>query len=533
MTEGGTAAAGEVPAEEAGVGKPPDKPILDRPVFLISFLCLLVAALPMILWPETSAAAVDAVYAWIAHTLGIFYLWAGIGALGFLCFLALSRYGRRVLGGDAKPEYSNLSWMGMLFCAGIGSGLLYWSTAEWAAYMDSPPFGIEPGTHEAQEWAAAYGIFHWGVSAWTLYCLPTLAIAWPYYHYRLPYLRLSGAFVGLFGLDFSHRFWGRVVDLLFILALIGGTGTSLGLATPMLGAVSARLFGWEESFALTLAICAVCVGLFAASVYLGLERGIRRLSNVNVAFACLFLAWVLATGPTLFALELGTASVGLLVQEFVRLNTWADVIRDTGFVAEWTVFYWAWWIAYGPFMGLFVTKISRGRSLRAVIGGMVGFGTLGCAAFYIVWGNSVMWMDMTTGLGFVELMRAEQTASAIAAAVGAVAGQPWPLLLFLILGLSFVATTYDSAAYCIAAAATRNVPPGADPSRTHRVFWAFALAVLPVALVLIGTMSAAKSSTLVVSLPLLALFALMAVALMRSLRDSDAGPVAADERRTD
>ena len=525
MAEGGAAiAAGRLPAEESGL-----KPILDRPVFLISLICLLAAALPMILAPETAAGLVDAVYAWIANTLGVFYLWAGIGAFGFLAYLAFSRYGGRVLGGEAKPEYGNLSWMGMLFCAGIGSGLLYWSTAEWAAYMESPPFGIEPGTAEAREWAAAYGIFHWGVSAWTLYCLPTLAIAWPYYHYRLPYLRLSGAFVGLFGREFPQRPLGRAVDLLFILALIGGTGTSLGLATPMLGAVSARLFGLDESFGLTLVICAVCVGVFAVSVYLGLERGIRRLSNVNVVLAGVFLVWVLATGPTLFALELGTASVGLLIQEFVRLNTWADAIRDTGFVAEWTVFYWAWWIAYGPFMGLFVTKISRGRSLRAVIGGMVGFGTLGCAAFYIIWGNSVMWMDMTAELGFVELMREEHTATAIAAAVATLAGQPWPLLLFLILGLSFVATTYDSASYCIAAAATRNVPPGVHPSRAHRVFWAFALAVLPVALVLIGTLNAAKSSTLVVSLPLLALFGLMAVALMRSLRDT--APLAADGRR--
>ena len=516
MAEQGVAVGGSERAGRAATVRP----LLDRPVFAIGLLCLLGAAVPMILAPETAAEAIDGIYAWIARTLGIFYLWACIGATAFLVYLACSRYGARVLGGDATPEYGTFSWMGMLFCAGIGSGLLYWSTAEWASYVDSPAFGIEPGSPAAREWAAAYGIFHWGISAWCLYCLPTVAIAWPYYHYRLPYLRLSGAFVGLFGRNFPERAWGRAVDLLFILALIGGTGTSLGLATPMLGAVAARLFGLDESLALTLTICAVCVGVFAVSVYLGMERGIRRLSDANVALAGVFLVWVLVTGPTLFALELGTASLGLVAQEFLRLNTWADAIRETGFVADWTVFYWAWWIAYGPFMGLFVTKISRGRSLRTVIGGMVGFGTLGCAAFYIVWGNSVMWMDLNAGLGFADLVRGDQTATAIAAAVAALAGQPLPLLLFLVLGLSFVATTYDSASYCIAASATRNVPPGVHPSRAHRVFWAFALAVLPVALVTIGTLSAAKSATLVVSLPLLGLFGLMAVALVRSLRES-------------
>ena len=386
--------------------------------------------------------------------------------------------------------------------------------------MDQPPFGVEPGTAEAREWAATYGIFHWGISAWCLYCLPTVAIAWPYYHYRLPHLRLSGALTGLFGREFSNRPWGRLVDLFFILAMVGGTGTSLGLATPMLAAVAARLVGIDESFALTLVISAICVAMFAVSVYLGLERGIRRLSNVNVALAIFFLAWVLATGPTMFALELGTSGLGLMLAEFVRMNTWTDPLLETGFVEDWTVFYWAWWIAYGPFMGLFVTRISRGRTLRSVILGMIGFGTLGCALFYVIWGNSVMWMDMNTGLGFLDLVRDGQPATAIAAAVGAVAGNPLPLLLFLVLGLIFVATTYDSASYAIAATATRNLHPGAHPGRAHRVFWAFTLALLPVALVVIDTLSAAKSATLVASLPILVVLALMVVSLLRSLRDA-------------
>ena len=471
----------------------------------------------MILFPDAAGALVDAVYAWIASTLGLFYHWATIFATVFLAWLAFSRHGKRVLG-DGPPEYGMVSWIGMLFCAGIGSGLLYWSTAEWASYMDQPPFGVAPGGPEAQEWAATYGIFHWGISAWCLYCLPTVAIAWPYYHYRLPYLRLSGALVGLFGPDFAHRPWGRVVDLLFIVALIGGTGTSLGLATPMLAAVAGRLLGIGESFALTLVIAGLCVVLFAISVYLGLERGIRRLSNVNLALAGIFLVWVLVTGPAIFALELGTSAIGLMLQEFVRMNTWTDPILETGFTEDWTVFYWAWWIAYGPFMGLFVTKISRGRTLRAVILGMIGFGTLGCAVFYVIWGNSVMWMDMNQGIGFLELVRDGKTAGAIAVAVGSLAGQPVPLAVFLVLGLVFVATTYDSASYAIAASATRNLTPGSDPSRPHRVFWAFTLALLPIALVVIDTLSAAKSATLVVSLPLLVVGGLMVVSLLRSLR---------------
>ena len=494
---------------------------LDRPVFSISLACVVGVSAPMIVFPDASAQLVDAIYEWIAGTLGLFYLWACVFATGFLAWLACSRHGKRVLGGDAKPDYGNISWMGMLFCAGIGAGLLYWSTAEWASYVDQPPFGVAPGSAAAREWAVTYGIFHWGISAWCLYCLPTVAIAWPYYHYKLPYLRLSGALTGLFGRNFPQRSWGRAIDLLFILALIGGTGTSLGLATPMLGAVAARLLGIGESLALTMAICALCVVLFAVSVYLGMERGIKRLSNLNVALAGVFLVWVLATGPTMFVLELGTSSLGLMVQEFVRMNTWSDAVRESGFVEAWTVFYWAWWIAYGPFMGLFVTKISRGRSLRALIFGMVGFGTLGCAAFYVIWGNSVMWMDMNASIGFQELVDAGNTATAIAAAVGGLALQPLPLIVFFILGLVFVATSYDSASYAISASATHGLTPGRHPTPAHRVFWACTLALLPLGLVVIGTLKAAKSATLVVSLPLLVVMALAVVSLLRSLRDGE------------
>ncbi len=514
--------AAEKNASAAAPGQPRAK--LDRPVFAISASCVVAAAVPMIVFPEAAATRIDQVYGWIVGAFGVFYLWATIFATVFLAWLACSRHGRRTLGDDAKPEYGTLSWMAMLFCAGIGSGLVYWSTVEWAYYLDQPPFGVAPGTESAREWAAAYGIFHWGISAWCLYCLPTVAIAWPYYRYRLPYLRLSGALVGLFGRDFAHRPWGRAVDLLFIIALIGGTGTSLGLATPMLAAVAARLFGIDESFWLTVAIAGVCVALFATSVYLGLERGIRRLSTVNLALAGVFLVWVLVTGPAIFALELGTSSIGLMVQEFVRMSTWTDAVRNSGFIEDWTVFYWAWWIAYGPFMGLFVTRISRGRTLRAVILGMIGFGTLGCAVFYVAWGNSVMWMDMHEGIGFLDLVRDGKPATAIAGAVANVAGQPLPLALFLALGLIFVATTYDSASYSISAAATRGLTPGAEPSRPHRVFWAFALALLPVALVAINTLDAAKSATLVASLPLLAVTVLMVASLLRSLREPDCPP---------
>ena len=325
---------------------------LDPVLFGASVSLVIIVCVPMILAPEQAAVTVTALYTWIANELGLLYQWATIGSTLVLIWLAFGKHGNCRLGGDdARPDFSTFSWMGMLFCAGIGAGLLYWSPIEWASYLDTPPFGLPAGSADAREWAATYGIFHWGLSAWCLYCLPTVAIAYPYYQRDIPYLRLSTSLVGLFGDSVVHKPLGRIVDLVFIIALIGGTGTSLGLATPMIAACMTTLLGLAESLAMDITVMFIAVSLFSISVYLGLEKGIKRFSDANVIMAGIFIVFVLIAGPTFFQLKVGTNSLGLMLQDFVRLNTWTDPILETGFVQDWTIFYWAWWLAYGPFMG--------------------------------------------------------------------------------------------------------------------------------------------------------------------------------------
>ncbi len=494
-------------------------PQIDKVLFIASAGLIGVACIPLVIAPEQASVAVSDIYNFIATNFGIGYQWITLATAVVLLVLALGKHGHRRLGGaDARPAYSDVSWMGMLFCAGIGGGLLYWSPIEWAFYLNDPPFGLDSGSPEAREWAATYGIFHWGFSAWCLYCLPTVAIAYPYYQRNIPHLRLSTSLVGLAGDDVVHRPLGRAVDFIFIIALVGGAGTSLGLATPMIAACIGALFNIAESGTLDMAVAFVSVMLFALSVYLGLDKGIKRFSDVNVAIAALFAGFVLLAGPTLFSLKLGTNSLGLMIQEFVRLNTWTDPVLESGFIEDWSIFYWAWWLAYGPYVGICVTRISRGRTLKQLIFGMVGFGTLGCALFYITIGNTAMWMDMQGTVAVREMVAAEQADTAIAAIVQALPLQPLPLIAFVVMAFIFVATTYDSASYSIAAAATRRLPAGANPVRWHRVFWAFALMVLPLALMLVGGLRAVQSAVLVVSLPVMAILVAMTIALFIELR---------------
>ena len=344
-------------------------------------------SIPLLVFPEQSAVVLKTAYAWIAETFGWFYILTGAAALAIVLYIGMSRFGKIKLG-DGEPEFSTVSWISMLFAAGIGAGLMYWSGIEWAYYVQAPPFKAEPFSHEAYLWSSSYGLHHWGFVAWALYCLPTLAIAYPFYVRRIPQLKYSlSAHYWLKGRESSAL--ARLMDSFFMVALIGGAGSSLGFSTPLIAAFIERLIGIPANFALELMVVAICVVVFAGSVWLGLQEGIRRLSNFNIVLALFFLATVLLASDTLFLLKMAVNSLGFLFQNTLAMTFWTDPIDNTGFVGDWTVFYWAWWIAYGPFVGLFVTRISRGRTIREVVVGMLLLGSLGVWLFFRLVGTFV------------------------------------------------------------------------------------------------------------------------------------------------
>ncbi len=503
-----------------------EAPGLDRTVFSLALLTLLGVCLPLGLLPERGGEVVTGVYAWTTENLGLFYQWFAIGVILFLAWLAFGRHGDVRLGdADDRPQFSTHSWVGMLFCAGVGAGLLYWAAIEWAGYYEDPPHGVTARSTEAIEWATAYGLFHWGPVAWCLYALPTIAIAYPYHVKKVPYLRASTSCHALLGPKGENGALARAIDLLFMIALLGGAGTSLGFSTPMITAVAARIFGIESSVGLQLGIAALCVALFAASVSLGLEKGIRRLSDLNVVLALAFVAFVVAVGPTAFILRMGTDSIGFMIDRMARMLTWTDPVERSGFVESWTIFYWAWWIAYGPFVGLFVTRISRGRTIRQVIVNMVVFGSLGGWAFFIAVGDYALHLELEGILSVTGIVESQGRPEAIAAVIASLPLRWLTLPVFALVSIVFVATTYDSASYSLAAAATSRLRAGEDPSRAHRLFWAGALGILPMALITAASrrggdpLQVLLSAALVTSVPLLGVGVAMCWSLHRSLRE--------------
>jgi BCCT family betaine/carnitine transporter len=406
----------------------------------------------------------------------------------------------------------------MLFCSGIGGGILYWSGVEWAYYVNQPPFGLEPLSQDSYMLASAYGAFHWGISGWALYCLPTVVIAVPFYHYKLGSLRLSSGLRGLRGNQVENSILGRCIDLIFVIVAIGASGGSMGMYIPVISAGISELYGVEHNLTLDLSVLLFCTLLFALSVFLGLKKGIRMLSNINVVTALVFLLFILLLGPFKEIIALSGDAIKQLIQKFGEMST-LGIGEKSEFAETWTIFYWAWWLALGPQVGLFVTRVSKGRSLRQLITGMIFFGSLGCFLFYMILGNYAINLELSGQLAVSELLvneghRITATKVLLTLPFGSLF-----LFAYCLMVVIFIATSYDSVSYVIAYHVKRTSSEMNEPDRKMRLFWAFILAILPAALFIIDLNRVAMDVILLMSLPLLFICPVLALSLVRTLKN--------------
>lgn len=490
---------------------------VDGHVFWTSLLLVAVICVPVILAPERGKQALDAVLGFLTGEFGWLYLWFTVAVFAFLVWIACGRFGRVKFGdpGD-EPEFSTLSWMAMIFTSAIGGGIMYWGVIEWAYYYNDPPMGMRPHSVEAAHWAATYPLFHWGFTAWGLFCLPALALAYVYHVRKQRTLRLSDACRGVIG-DRADGWLGRVIDVLFIFGLVGAAGTSLGLEVPVVSDGIATLTPLPKGALLDAAVVVVWTVLFGVSVFLGLEKGLKRLADFNVWLAFALGAFVLAVGPTVFMIDTFTNGVGLLLQNFVHMSFYTDPVGGSGFEEDWTVFYWGWWISYAPFVGLFVAKISKGRTIRGVIVGMCVAGSAGCWLAFTLLGNTAMYYEIANLVPVADIVQSQGDTAAIMATLSSMPLGTLVLSAFLVLVVVFLATTLDSSAYTMAAVASRELPRGADPARWHRVFWAVVLAGVSLTLMYAGGLEALQTLSIITAFPLIFVLGIVLVSFYRWL----------------
>ncbi|WP_420591649.1 BCCT family transporter [Bacterioplanoides sp.] len=491
------------------------KPAIDPALFWPSVIVLLAMIVPLAVNPEGGKEAVGSIFSWVTGNFGWAYLLTGIGSFTFMMWLAFGRLGRIKLGApEDGPEFGTLPWVSMLFCAGIGISICNWAFVEPLYFLSGPPLNVEAGTSAAAEWAAMYPMFHWGVVPWALYLMPALPIGYALYVRKVSVLRMSEACRGVLG-GLVDGPLGRIIDIIVIFSIVGGVGTSLGLSVPLVSELFQRIFGFEDSFLLQMGILALWTIMIAWSVFNGLNKGIQTLSNINTGLAFALLVFILIAGPTVFLLNLWSNSFGLFMDNFFRINFWTDPIAKGGFPEGWTVFYWAWWIAYAPMMGLFVARISRGRTIREVIVYGVTYGSIGCWAFFAIWGGYAIDLDVNQALDLQAILSSEGTPATVVAVLDTLPASDMVIILFTLLCFIFLATTVDSSAYMLAATCSKELTGYEEPARWIRIMWTVLLALVGVGLLTVGGLKAVQTSTILVALPMIPVLIILASSLIK------------------
>ena len=495
------------------------RPQIDGLVLAVSLGVTVIGSAMLFLFEGKGVEIIEALFHWTTTRLGQVFIHAGMMAPAFLLLLALSPFRRLRLGPEGEaPQHSTISWAGMIFSTGIGTTVLYWGTIEWIGYVQAPPFEAPPD--RAREWAMSYGMFHWGLVGWAFYALPAVCLSFAYHIRRAPSPSLAQACAPVL----KHRVttWpGRSINTIFMIGLIGSASTGIGLTTPLMTESVVAFLGLERSFTFTLLAVILIVALISISVSMGLERGIKRLSNLNLSLSFLLLGFVYLAGPTEEITRQGLRSILFMVTHFPEMIGWYYPERNKGFTEQWTVFYWAWWIAFAPFVGLFICKISRGRTMGQLIWGVLLFGTLGCTLCFVILGGYASFLEDQTPLALIDTFTDNPHAAVIQVITSLPLGK-WILPFFFLLCLSFAATTYDSASYTLAAAGTARLPVDQDPARGHRVLWAVALGILPLAILSLGqkndVLVALQTASVVVAVPMIAVTLLMVLSLLIDVR---------------
>ena len=448
----------------------------------------------------------------IAKKAGWFYIVSVNVYLIFALCLVFSRFGSLRLGGpDAKSDYSYGGWYSMLFSAGMGIGLLFWSVAEPISHFVSPPRG-EGGTVQAAQLSMSLTFLHWGIHTWAIYGVLGLALAFFSYNHGLP-LSLRSVFYPMLK-DRIYGFWGNVIDIVATVSTLFGVATSLGLGAQQINAGLAHFFRIDESVVVQIILITGITAVATISVILGLDRGIQRLSQANMGLALLLLLLVLFLGPTLFILNSFVQNVGHYFRHLPELSTWTEAYRRTNWQHDWTIFYWGWWIAWSPFVGMFIARISRGRTIREFLFGVVFFPTMMTFAWLTVFGNSALFVELFEQGGLSEAVE-----SNVAVALFVLLDQfPWSLatsLLGILVVFIFFVTSSDSASFVIDMITAGG---NTNPPVKQRVFWAITEGVVAAILLLGGGLMALRIGSITTGLPFALILLLTCVSLWKGLR---------------
>lgn len=488
------------------------KELWKNPVFYLSASFILLLVLLGVTMPSRFGAAASALFDLTAINFGWFYLFSVFILIVFLLFLAVSKYGLIRLGGeDERPEFPFFTWIGMLFSAGFGVGLVFWGVAEPMSHFFTPPFQTVDGqTEAAARVAMGYSFFHWGISQWSVFAIVGLVIAFLQFRKNKDGL-VSTALAPAVGQRPAVR---HTIDCLAIIATVLGIATSLGLGILQVNGGLHAVFGVGNATWIQMVIIGVIFVAYMLSSTTGLNKGIRYLSNLNLGLALLLLLFVLFLGPTRFILESFTLAIGDYISNFIQYSLRMEPYVGGTWVRDWTIFYWAWAIAWSPYVGAFVARVSRGRTIREFIIGVMIVPPLIACLWIATFGGTALWSDLNVQAGIADVVNEDLTLALF---------QTYEFLplttvasivsLFLI--VTFLVTSADSATFILASMSSFG---RTNPPRLAKMTWGVLMSAIAAALLYAGGLDALQTASLVAALPFTIILLILLYAIVKLLR---------------
>lgn len=484
-------------------------------VFAASALIILALVMVGAAFPEDFSAAASAALSTTTRLFGWFYLFSIFGFVLFLLILAFSKFGKIRLGPqDSSPSFSFFSWISMLLAAGFGVGLVFYGMAEPMTHYIDPPYGAVPGeTVESARYAIQYSYFNWGIHQWAAFSVVGLIIA--YFQFRKGQAGLVSSVLSSVTARHprlhSHASW---LDIFAVVATVMGVATSLGLGVLQMNGGLNAVFGLPESFLWQFIILFTMFLAYMASTWSGLDKGIKRLSNLNMILCIGLMLYVLVTGPTVAILETITLGIGDYLQNFIGMSLRVSPYSDSTWASNWTIFYWAWVIAWSPFVGTFVARVSRGRTIKEYVLGVLMIPPLLACLWIGVFGGAAINMELGADVGLATATQDNITVALFemfelmpfSGALSVVA----MLLIFI-----FLVTSADSASYIVAQMTDSG---SINPPLFKRVAWGVLIAAICLTLIAAGGLTGLQSASVLSALPFTFILYMMVVVLVRELR---------------
>ena len=469
--------------------------------------------------PDQSAMMLGTIRGFLGNDMGLYYLLIGVLAFGATMYIAFSKYGNIKLGGGEKPQYKSFAWGAMIFTSTMAADILFFALIEWSLYA-SEPYMEQLG--DMQLWASTYPLFHWGPIAWGIYIV--LAVAFGFMlHVRLRNKqKFSEGCRPLFG-NKVDGLLGKVIDTLASFALIAGLASSFSLATPLLSAAFSRVFGIGDTVGLTISILIVIALIYTIAVLIGM-KGISKLATVSVyIFATLLFYFLFLGGETRYILETGFSAIGNLAQNFFGMATRTDPLRETTFTQDWTVFYWAYWMACSVATPFFIGIISKGRTIKNTIVGAYCWGLAGTFTTFIILGNYGLSQQMKHGIDTVGTIYNYDYSINSSAIISIFETLPLPALALVILGINmilFYSTTLDAMTMVISSYSHKKLMPGQEPDRRVRAFWAILFVIFPIALIFSeNSLYSLQSVSIIAAFPIGIVITLIVISFFKDARN--------------